>query len=127
MPGRATPLPPNRRPSLLTRSKGIKPHVKGPSSRLLCKFSSNTHGLFEELGKRAKKVGSQECPNCRAGKESVEHVLFDCTSYNSQRQNFLDYMKQILTPKAFEAFNHSSIFDKAVFCLGEKQGMLVND
>ena len=36
-------------------------------------------------------------------------------------------MKQILTPEAFEAFKHSSIFDKAVFCLGEKQGMLIND
>ena len=40
---------------------------------------------------------------------------------------FLDYMKQVLTSEAFEAFIHSSIFDKAVFCLGEKQGMLVND
>ena len=36
-------------------------------------------------------------------------------------------MKQILTLEAFEAFNHSNIFDKAVFCLGEKQGMLIND
>ena len=36
-------------------------------------------------------------------------------------------MKQILTPEAFKAFNHSSIFNKAVFCLGEIQGMLVND
>ena len=35
-------------------------------------------------------------------------------------------MKQILTLEAFEAFNYS-IFDKAVFCLGEKQGMLTND
>ena len=41
--------------------------------------------------------------------------------------NFLDYTKQILTPEAFEAFDHSSIFDKAVFCLGEKQDMLVKD
>ena len=39
----------------------------------------------------------------------------------------LDYMKQILNPEAFEAFNHSSIFDTSVFCLGEKQGMLLND
>ena len=36
-------------------------------------------------------------------------------------------MKQILTPEAFKAFNYSSIFDKTVFCLGEKQGMLIND
>ena len=32
-----------------------------------------------------------------------------------------------LTSSAFEAFSHGSIFDKAVFCLGQKQGMLVND
>ena len=36
-------------------------------------------------------------------------------------------MKQILTPDAFKDFIHSSIFDKAVFCLGEKQAMLVNN
>ena len=29
-------------------------HVKGPSSRLLFKFCSGTHGLFEELGRHAK-------------------------------------------------------------------------
>ena len=36
-------------------------------------------------------------------------------------------MKQILTLEGFKPFNHSSIFNKAVFCLGEKQGMLVNN
>ena len=37
-------------------------------------------------------------------------------------------MKQILTTlEAFQAFNDSSIFDKSVFCLGEKQEMLMND
>ena len=40
------------------------------------------------------------------------------------RDKFFYYMKQILT---LEAFNYSSIFDKTVFCLGEKQGMLIND
>ena len=30
-------------------------------------------------------VGLKECPNCGA----VEHVLFECASYDSQRQNFL--------------------------------------
>ena len=38
----------------------------------------------------------------------------------------MDYLKQVL-PQAFEAFLCSSIFDKALFCLGEKQNMLVND
>ena len=28
--------------------------VKGPSSRLFVKFSSGTHGVFEELGRHAK-------------------------------------------------------------------------
>ena len=114
----------------LKRGVGLEEYlryVKGPPSRLFFKFRSGTHGLFEELGRHAKRGGSQECPNCGACKESVEHVLFECASYDSQRQNFLDYMKQVLTSEAFEAFIHGSIFDKAVFCLGEKQGMLVND
>ena len=102
-------------------------HVKGPSSRLLFKFRSGTHGLFEELGRHANRGRSQECPNCGACKESVEHVLFECASYDSQRQIFLNHMKQILTQETFEVFNNSSIFNKAVFCLGEKQGMLIND
>ena len=36
-------------------------------------------------------------------------------------------MEQILNPEAFKPFIHGSIFDKAVFCLGGEQGMLVND
>ena len=39
-----------------------------------------------------------------------------------------DFLKQVLTPKAFQVFHHSGVFDKLVFCLGEKQGMyLVNE
>ena len=105
-----------------------RPPSKGtPSFR----FHSCTHGLFEELGRHAKKSRSQECPDCEAcNKESVEHIPFECSSYDSQRQNFLDYMylKQVLAPKASEVlFKRSSIFDKAVFCLAEKQGMLMSD
>ena len=36
--------------------------------------------------------GSWVCPNCRAHKESVEHVLFEFASSDSRRQ-FLDYLK----------------------------------
>ena len=64
-------------------------HVKGFSSWLLFKFRSGTHGLFEDLGRHAKGSGSQECPTCGACRESVEHVLFECASYDSQRQIFL--------------------------------------
>ena len=56
------------------------------------------------------KVGLQECPNCGAyTKESVEDVLFEYGSCDSQRQKFLGYMKQVLNPETFEAFNHSRI------------------
>ena len=36
----------------------------------------------------ASRGGSQECPNCGAYKKSVEHVLFECASYDSQRLVF---------------------------------------
>ena len=39
----------------------------------------------------------------------------------------VDYLKQVLLSNAFEDFMHRSIFDKMVFCLGEKQRMIVND
>ena len=36
-------------------------------------------------------------------------------------------MRQVLTSDALEAFSQGRILDKAVFCLGQKQGMLVNN
>ena len=57
----------------------------------------------------------------------VEHITCECTSYDSQRQIFVDYLKKVLLLDIFEAFLHSSTFNKAVLCLGGKQGMLVND
>ena len=41
--------------------------------------------------------------------------------------NHATYLKEVLPPDTYEAFLHGSNFDKAAFCLGEKQGMLVND
>ena len=34
---------------------------------------------------------------------------------------FVDWLKQVLLPDVFEAFVCSSIFDKAVFCLGQNK------
>ena len=79
------------------------------------------------MGRHDKGGASQECPNCGACKELGEHVIFECASYVSQRLDFLDYLKTVLLPDAFEAFLCGSIFDKTAFCLGGKQGMLVND
>ena len=63
-------------------------YIKGVPSRLFLKFRSSTHGLFEELGRHDKGDGSQECPNYGACKESVQHVVFECASYDSQRLGF---------------------------------------
>ena len=41
--------------------------------------------------------------------------------------NLLDYLKQVLLTDAFKAFLRGSILTKAVFCFGQKRGMLVND
>ena len=86
-----------------------------------------THRLFEELGRRVVRDGSQECPNCGAIKALVEHVLFECASYDSQRQKIFDYLKLVLPPDAFDPFLRSSNFDKGLFCLRERKGLLVND
>ena len=73
----------------------------------------------------AKSRGSPECPKCWACKKFVED-LSECASWNSQRQNFSDYQRPILTLDAFEAFVHGSIFNQTVFCLVKQQHMLVN-
>ena len=52
-------------------------YVKGAPSRLCFKFHSGTHGLFEDLGRHDKGGGSQECPNCGACKELIEHVVLN--------------------------------------------------
>ena len=108
-----------------TEFKEYLDYVKGAHSRLFLKFHSGTnYGLFEELG-RHKVGGSKKCPKCGACnevcKESVEHVLFECASYDSQRLDFLGYLKTVLPPDAFEAFLCGSILDKIAFCLGESK------
>ena len=63
-------------------------YVKEEPSGLFLKFHSGTHGLFEDLGRHDKEGGSDKCPNCGACEESIEHVLLECTSYDSQRLDF---------------------------------------
>ena len=65
--------------------------------------------MFEELGRHDKVGGSQERPNCGACKELVEHVFFECASYDFQRLDFLDYLKMVLPPDVFEIFLCGSI------------------
>ena len=77
--------------------------------------------MLEDLGRHDKEDGSQECPNCGACKEFVEHVLFGCASYDSQRLDFKNYLKTVLPSDAFEIFLRGTIFDKATFCLEERK------
>ena len=43
------------------------------------------------------------------------------------RDKIFDYLKQVLSSGCVLSFFRSSTFDKAVFCLGEKQDILVKD
>ena len=52
--------------------------------------------MFEELSRHASMGGSQECPNCYACKESIEHVLFECASYDFQRLISFNCLKKVL-------------------------------
>ena len=68
--------------------------------------------LFNELGRHDKMGGSHECANCEACKKSVQHVLFECASYDFQQLDFLDFLRTVLPPNAFKAFLCGNIFDK---------------
>ena len=54
----------------------------------LFKFCLDTHGLFEELDRHAKRGRSQEYPHCGACKQPVQHVFLECASYDHQEQTF---------------------------------------
>ena len=54
--------------------------VKGPFLGCFLSFVQVPMDFFKELGRHAKRSGSQECPNIGACMESVEHVLFECAS-----------------------------------------------
>ena len=63
-------------------------------ARLLFKFRSGTHG--EELGRHSDRDGRVECTSCGAECESVVHVLWECSTYSTCRDNFQEALKQLL-------------------------------
>ena len=69
----------------------------------------------------------QAYPNCEACKESVEHILFECASYYSQRLDYLVYLKTILPSDALKALLRDSIFVEIASFSTKMQGMWVND
>ena len=92
--------------------------VKGPSSRLLLKLHSGTHELFEEQGRHAKGGGSQECLIVALVRSLLRMFTLSVHRMIPKGKVLATIMKQILSPEAFKAFNYSSVFDNAVFCLG---------
>ena len=74
----------------------FKKYLHGHSdegARLLFKFRSGTHG---ELGRHSDRDGRVECMLCGAECESVVHVLWECSSYSTCRDNFQEAFKQLL-------------------------------
>ena len=61
---------------------------------LLFKFRSGTHGLNEELGRHSDRDGRGECTLCGAECESVVHVLWECCSYSTCKDNIQDMYKK---------------------------------
>ena len=47
------------------------------------------------MGRLANRGRSQVCPSGGAYKEVVEHVLSECTSYDSSRQTFAVHVLQV--------------------------------
>ena len=50
----------------------------------------------EELGRHSDRDGRIECTLCGAECESVVHVLWECSSYSTCRDNFQEALKQLL-------------------------------
>ena len=91
-------------------------YVKGAPSELEFKLCSGTHGLFEELGKKASRSGLQECPTCTCGAcmEPVEHAFFN--EHHTVRLVLLDCLKKVLPPDPFENFVFGGNSNKTAFC-----------
>ena len=51
---------------------------------------------MRELGRHSDRDGRVECTLCGAESESVVHVLWECSSYSTCRDNFQEALKQLL-------------------------------
>ena len=69
-------------------------------------------------------IKQQKRAECQIGKsDAAVHVcVFLCLSPDICKSNQINIIHL-----QFEAFLHSSFFAKDVFCLGQKQGVLVNN
>ena len=97
----------------------FKKYLYDEGARLLFKFRSGTHGLNEELGRHSDRDGRVECTLCAAECESVVHVLWECSTYSTCRDNFQEALKQFLGARYAE-FEALSAVEKASYVLGSE-------
>ena len=101
----------------------FKKYLHGRSDegvRLLFKFRSGTHGLNEELGRHSDRDGRVECTLCGAECESVVHVLWECSSYSTCRDNFQEALKQLLGARYAEFETLSAVEKTSYYVLGSE-------
>ena len=92
--------------------------VPDMGSKLLFRFRSGTHGLNEELGRHITRNVSKACVICNCDCESVEHVLWECPAYSSNRSVFINSLSKILCSDflLMSAFKKTRyIFDQSIW------------
>ena len=82
--------------------------VPDMGSKLLFRFRSGTHGLNEELGRHITRNISKACVFCNCDCRSVEHVLWECPAYSSNRSVIINSLSKILCSD----FHLMSAFEK---------------
>ena len=88
-------------------------------SRLLFKFRSGTHGLYEELGRHRGREGKTECSLCGDECENVSHVLWECSAYSSTRACFIKKLQELLEDE-YEDFESLDKVKKLSYVLGSE-------
>ena len=93
--------------------------VSDAGTRLLFKFRSGTHGLNEELGRHRGREGKSACTLCGAECESVVHVLWECSTYDSSRVIFVEHLRELLGD-GYADFVTLNNVEKTAYVLGNE-------
>ena len=97
----------------------FKKYLHGRSDEEARQFRSGTHGLNEELGRPSDRDSRVECTLCGAECESVVHVLWECSTYSTCRDNFQEAFKQLLGA-IYAEFERLSTIEKTPYVLGSE-------
>ena len=89
-----------------------------PNGTVLLLYSSVFTAPMTQFGFSTiieKLYGRVECTLCGAECESVVHVLWECSSYSTCRDNFQEALKQLLGARYAE-FETLSAVEKNIIC-----------